>query len=121
LLISVSLVAGCLAADTKVAFSALPAAVQAAAKTEAHGPQLIGASKEVEDGRAIYEVQTKDDGKSRDLSFDSRGKLLKAEQEVDMKDVPSAARSALEMRAAGGTIRKIQSVTSGHPSATRPQ
>ena len=110
---SVLLLAGDLAAETKITVNALPPAVQTAAKTEAHGAEVIGASKEVEHGQTIYEVLTKQNGKSRDLSFDPSGKLLEVEQEVDLKDLPPAVQSALRTRTAGGTIRKIESVSSG--------
>jgi hypothetical protein len=108
------LVASLLIANTKVAFNALPDAVQAAAKAEAKGAEILGASKEVEKGQTSYEVETKLDGKSRDLSFDQTGKLLAIEEEVTSEALPAAAWAAIQKRAARGTIKKIESVTAGN-------
>lgn len=107
-LISISLLA-----DTKVPFDRLPAAVQSSAKANAKGAEIVGASKELEKGQTSYEVETKLGGKSRDLSFDPSGKLLAVEEEVTSDALPAAARAAIEKRAAGGTINKIEAVTVG--------
>ena len=101
------------AADAKVQFATLPAAVRAAAKTQATDAEIIGASKETEKGRTIYEVETKRDGKSRDFSFDVHGKLLELEQEIELNSIPATAKEALQKRAAGGNIQKVESVTAG--------
>lgn len=103
-----------MAADTKLSFTDLPAAVQTAAKANLSGAEIVGASKEIEKGQTTYEIETKRDGKSRDLSFDSSGKLLEVEQEVEMDSLPDSARAALQRTAAGGTIKKVESVTAGN-------
>jgi uncharacterized membrane protein YkoI len=108
------LVGGLAVADTAVPFSKLPAAVQQAAKTQLQGAQIVGASTEKENGQTTYEVETKLDGKSRDMSFDRAGKLLEVEQQVDMDNIPAAAKAAIQKRVAGGTIRKVESVTAGN-------
>ena len=100
-------------AETKLAFTDLPAAVQAAAKAELNGAEIVGAGKEVEKGQTTYEVETQKEGKSRDLSFDSSGKLLEVEQEIDLDSIPAPAKAALQKKASGGTIKKIESVTAG--------
>jgi uncharacterized membrane protein YkoI len=102
-----------LMADTKVAFNALPSAVQASAKAEAKGAEILGASKEVENGQTSYEIETKLDGKSRDLSFDQTGKLLAIEEEVASSALPPAAWAAIQKRAQGATVKKIESITQG--------
>jgi uncharacterized membrane protein YkoI len=107
-------IASSLLADTKVAFNTLPGAVQASARAEARGAEIIGVSKEVEKGRISYEIETKVDGKSRDLSFDQTGKLLAIEEEVASTSLPAEAWAAIQKRAAGSTIKKIESVTEGN-------
>jgi uncharacterized membrane protein YkoI len=97
--------------DTKVAFSSLPRAVQIAAKRQANGATIVGATKEVEKGRTTYEVETKADGKSRDLTFDKAGNLLTAEQEVALDSLPTPAFEAIQRRTAGRTIKKVESIT----------
>lgn len=97
--------------DTKVAFEHLPAAVQAAAKEQAKGASITGASREVEKGQTTYEVETTIGGKSRDLSFDGTGKLLEIEEEVALESLPVKAKESLQMRAGSATIKKVESVT----------
>jgi uncharacterized membrane protein YkoI len=96
--------------DTKVAFSSLPAVVQIAAKHQANGAMIVGATKEVEKGRTTYEVETKAGGKSRDLSFDKARNLLTVEQEVALDSLPTPVFEAIQRRAAGGTIKKVESI-----------
>lgn len=101
------------AADTKVQVEALPSAVQSAMRDQTKGATILGASKEREKGRMTYEVETKVDGKSRDLTFAEDGSLLEVEQEVDLDSIPVPAKQALQKRAANGTIEKVESVTQG--------
>ncbi len=74
---------------------------------------LVGLSKEVEKGKTTYEAETKVNGKSRDIEFDSKGAVLTIEEEIDLGTIPAAARTAIEQKAAGGTIKKVESVTHG--------
>jgi uncharacterized membrane protein YkoI len=107
------LISASLLADTKMPFDRLPAAVQSSAKANARGAEIVGASKEVENGQTSYEVETKLGGKSRDLSFDQSGKLLAIEEEVTSGALPPAAWAAIQKRAAGGVVKKIESITQG--------
>ncbi len=107
------LIGSALLGETKLSFHELPAAVQAAAKAQTDGAEITGSSKEVEKGKTVYEVETRTNGKSRDLSFDKAGNLLEVEQEIALDALPSSALAALQKRAAGGTIRKVESIAQG--------
>ncbi len=100
-------------ADTKVKMEDLPAAVQQAVKEQTKSATLVGLSKEVEKGKTTYEAETKVNGKSRDIEFDAKGVVLTVEEEIDLASIPAAARTAIEQKAAGGTIKKVESVTHG--------
>jgi uncharacterized membrane protein YkoI len=82
-------------------------------KGQTKGATIVGASKEREHGRMTYEVETKLNGKGRDLTFAADGSLLEVEQEVDLNSLPTAAKEAIEKKAAGETIKKVESVTRG--------
>ena len=97
-------------AETKVEFGNLPGAGQAAAKRQANGAVIVGATKEIEKGRTTYEVEATAGGKSRDLSFDKAGNLLAVEQEVALDSLPAQAVEAIKKRVAGGTIKKVESI-----------
>ena len=77
-----------LLADTKVKMEDLPAAVQQAVKERIKSATLVGLSKEVEKGKTTYEAETKVNGKSRDIEFDSKGAVLTIEEEVDLSVSP---------------------------------
>jgi uncharacterized membrane protein YkoI len=103
--------AGLWAGETKVKMQDLPPAVQAAVKEQTKSATLVGLSKEVEKGKTMYEAETKVNGKTRDVLFDSAGKVVVVEEEVDIASIPAAARSAIEKKAAGGKIKLVESVT----------
>jgi uncharacterized membrane protein YkoI len=101
------------AAETKVKMADLPPAVQAAVKEQTKNSTLVGLAKEVEKGKTLYEAETKVNGKTRDISFDSAGKIVSVEEEVDISSIPAAARTAIEKKAAGAKIKLVETVTEG--------
>jgi len=101
------------AAEKKVKLEELPAAVQAAVKEQTRNATLIGLSTEKENGKTMYEVETKVNGKGRDLLLDRTGAVVETEEEVDPDSVPAPARAAIQKRAAGDTVAKIEKVTAG--------
>jgi uncharacterized membrane protein YkoI len=101
------------AADKKIEKKDLPAAVQKAADEQVKGAEVVGYSKEVENGKTSYEVETKVGGHARDLEFDAKGTLLVVEEETPLDSIPAAAKAEIEKKAAGGTITKVETVTKG--------
>jgi uncharacterized membrane protein YkoI len=104
---------GLIAAETKVKVADLPPAVQNAVKEQTKNATLVGVSKEVEKGKTMYEVETKVNGKGRDLMLDSAGAVVSVEEEVDLVSIPAAAKAAIEKKVAGGTLKKVETVTEG--------
>lgn len=102
-----------LLAESKLRLEQLPPAVQASVKEQTKNATLVGLSKETEKGKTMYEVETKVDGRSRDLVLDTTGKVLQVEEEVDLSTIPAPAKDAIEKKAAGGTIRKVEKLTAG--------
>jgi uncharacterized membrane protein YkoI len=100
-------------AETKVKMSDLPAAVQATVQEQTRNATLVGLSKEVEKGKTEYEIETKANGKSRDLMIDTAGHILSIEEEVDIAIIPAAARQAILKQASDGAVTKVELVTVG--------
>jgi uncharacterized membrane protein YkoI len=100
-------------AESKVKMEDLPPAVRSAVAEQTKGATLIGITKEVEKGKTMYEVETKVDGRTRDLMFDKTGAMVTVEQEIDLATLPAAAKDAIEKKAAGAEIKKVESVTEG--------
>jgi uncharacterized membrane protein YkoI len=101
---------GISAQDKKVQLKNLPAAVQKAVQDQTKGATLVGFSEEREDGKVLYEAETKVDGRTRDLLFDSAGALIEIEEEVAPAALPAAVQSSLGTH---GKVLKVESVTKG--------
>lgn len=98
-------------AESKVSCDTLPAAVLKQAKTEAPNATVHGCVKDKENGKLTYEVETVDNGKSKDMTFDAQGNLLEVEQEVDQSTLPAPVSGAIAKAANGGDVGKVESVT----------
>jgi uncharacterized membrane protein YkoI len=104
------------AAETKIAMKDLPVAVQKAVQEQTKGAVIRGFTKEVENGNTEYEAELTVNGHSKDISFDSAGKIVASEEEVKLENLPAAARTAIQKAAEGGALRKVESVTEGGKS-----
>ena len=99
--------------EKKVKMEDLPPAVQKAAKEQIKTATLVGVTKEVEKGKTLYEIETKENGKARDLTLDSTGAVVTVEQEVDLDSIPAPAKAAIQKKAVGAKITKVETVTTG--------
>ena len=112
-IVSGFLCATAFAAETKVKIEDLPAPVQNTIKEQTKDVTLVGVTKEKEGGKIVYELETTANGKARDLTMDATGAIISVEQEVDLEAVPAAAQAAIQKKAAGGKITKVETVTKG--------
>jgi hypothetical protein len=99
--------------EKKVQLKDLPAAVQATAKEESRGATVRGYTKEIENGKPEYEVETVINGMTKDIALDENGSVLEVEQQIELASLPAAAKAGLEKQAGQGKILKIESVTRG--------
>src|SRR5437660_948674 len=102
-----------LASEKPVKMKDLPPPVQRAIQEQTKGAQLKGLAKEVENGKTFYEAETTVNGRGRDLLFDSAGALVEIEEETQLDSIPAAAEAAIEKRAAGGKITRVETITKG--------
>lgn len=105
---------GAAASEKKVKMQDLPPAVQETVKAQTQGAALLGLNMEVENGKTEYEAETKVSGHSRDIQIDPTGKIVAIEEEVPFDSIPAAAKAGLTKLAAGGKIKKVESVTKGN-------
>jgi uncharacterized membrane protein YkoI len=101
------------ASEKAVAMKDLPAAVQRTVQEQSKGATIRGYSKEVEDGKTVYEVQMKVNGHGKDVSMDASGVVLEVEEEVAIDSIPGAARAAIKKAAGSGQITKVEKVSGG--------
>jgi uncharacterized membrane protein YkoI len=99
------------AAETKIKRSDLPPAVEKTIQEQSTGATIKSFSKEVENGQVEYEVEMTVNGHAKDISIAKDGTVLEIEEEVEQSSLPAAAQSALQARAKGAKITKVESVT----------
>ena len=98
------------AADKKITAKDLPPAVAKAVQDETKGATIKGYSKEVENGKTMYEVETTVNGHTRDLLFDAAGKLVTIEEQVELNSVPAPVKTAFEAK---GKVLLVETVSTG--------
>lgn len=102
------------AAPKKLALDSLPEAVQKTvrAETAEEGTVIRDISREKgEDGKWVYEIETKVKGMGHDFIVGEDGTLLTSERQVAVEALPPAVRATLVKAAGKRTIRIVESVT----------
>ena len=99
------------AEEKKINRSDLPSAVEKTVAEQSQGATVKGFSKEVEDGKTIYEVELTVNGHGKDIAMDAQGSVVEVEEEVDMKSLPSTVQDGLTKAAGKGTISKVETLT----------
>lgn len=112
---SVFLIATSMAlAETPVKLADLPPAVQKTVREQMAGATLRGLSKEIEHGKTTYEAELSVNGVNKDVTINAEGKIIEVEQEVQLGNIPEAARNAIQAAAGkSGKVLRVESVTEG--------
>src|SRR4051812_11068185 len=97
--------------DIKIKRSDLPAAVQQALGQVSQGATIVGYSKEIENGKTLYEIEMKTGKVTKDVTLDESGKVVIVEQEVALDSVPAAVKEGLTKGAGKARITKVESIT----------
>ncbi len=111
LLCGMLMIAAGQAAEQRIARSRLPVPVRDAVDRESKGASVKGYSKEVENGKTFYEVETVRNGKSRDVLVNAAGTLVEVEEEVDRAALPEKIQTGLKRAAENQKIVKTELVT----------
>jgi uncharacterized membrane protein YkoI len=96
--------------EEKVPLDKVPAAVSAAVKKRFPKAEVLQASKEVEDGKTMYEVTVKDAGRKMDVSLTADGKLASIEKEITAKELPRKVAAALAAKYPGAKYETLEEV-----------
>ena len=116
---TVVLCGSALAAEKKAAepasipLASLPAAVQTTVKAQTQGAVIHNISKEIENGKTVYEIETKVGTRSRDMIVGADGALMVVESQVALDSLPAAVRSTIVKSTGKGKIAVLESVTLG--------
>lgn len=101
------------ASEHKIKMENLPAAVQAAVKAQGGGATLRGLSKEVENGKTLYEAEFVTSGHGKDVTFNAAGEVVEVEEETTIEAIPQAAREAIQHAVGTDTLTSVETVTEG--------
>jgi uncharacterized membrane protein YkoI len=102
-----------IASEKSIERKDLPPAVEKTVVEQSKGATIRGFSREIEDGKTLYEAALIADGHSRDVSMDEQGRIVEVEEEVSLSALSPAVREGLGKAAGSGHIAKVESLTKG--------
>jgi uncharacterized membrane protein YkoI len=94
----------------KVPPDKLPAKVMAAVQALFPGAEFTGITKEIEDGKVVYDIEMKHKGRKCEMDVQEDGTVVDVEREVDAKDVPAAVKAGVRAKYPGSTITEVMVV-----------
>ncbi len=97
--------------EEKVPLDKVPKAVLEAAKKRFPKADIVGASKEGEDGKTVYEVELKEGGKTIDVTLTPEGTITLIEKQIDAKDLPKAVAETLDKEYPKAKLKIVEEVT----------
>ena len=97
-------------AEGRIQRSDLPPAVEKALQQQLlEGATIKGFTTEKEDGRVVYEAELMFQGHSKDILFDTNGRVI--EEEVSFETLPADVKAGLTTGSKGWKIAKVKSLT----------
>jgi hypothetical protein len=97
--------------EKKITRAELPAAVEKTVSEQSSSGMIRGFSKEIDNGKTVYEVELRINGHGKDISMDEHGNILEVEEEVTLDSLPAAVKEGLGKAAGTGVIGKVESLT----------
>jgi hypothetical protein len=95
----------------KLQIKDLPPAVQRTVQEQTKGATIVGISAEKEGGKTIYELETKVNGRSRDMLIDASGKVTELEEQADIESLPPAVQAEVKKSLGQGKVDTFEAVT----------
>ncbi len=99
------------AAPASAAEAKLPPAVAAAFRKAYPAATVKNVSKETENGRTQYEVESVDNGRERDLNYLADGTVVDMEEAIEASEVPAAVSAAISARYPNAKISRREKLT----------
>jgi uncharacterized membrane protein YkoI len=96
--------------DKKITLDKAPKAVQEAIKGRFPKGEVSSIEKEVEDGKVVFDVELKSEGRKYEMDILENGTIIEIEKEVAAKDVPEAITKAVKARYPGAKIEEVMEV-----------
>jgi uncharacterized membrane protein YkoI len=97
--------------EEKIPLDKVPKAVLKAVKNKFKDAKLVGAEKENENGKLVYEITIKHKDDSIEVIVTPEGKILACEKVIAVKDLPAAVLKAVEAKYPKADIKKAEEIT----------
>lgn len=101
------------AKERKLSRAKVPTPVLTAFEKAYPKAHALSFAEEDKDGKACYEIESRDGTTRRDLLFAADGTILEIEETVSPADLPAAVRAAITRSAPKATIKRAEKVTRG--------
>ena len=95
-----------LAEDEKVEADKLPEKVKETLKTRWSSAKITIATKTMENGAVVYDIEMTQDGKKREADIKEDGSIVNFENEIAIKDLPAAVTAAVKAKHPDSTIKE---------------
>ncbi len=102
-----SLLMSAAAAQEKIEADKLPPRVKDSLKARFPGHVVTQATKEMENGEVIYDIEMTVNGKKHEMDCKEDGTIVDIQNEIDPKDLPAAALNAIKAKYPGSTIKEV--------------
>lgn len=96
--------------EEKITADKVPQKVMDAVKARFAKPEFISITKEKQDGKVIYDLEFKFEGRKYEMDIQEDGTVLEVEKEVFLKDVPKAILKAIEDKYPKSTVKEVMEV-----------
>jgi hypothetical protein len=94
----------------KIAADKLPEKIKATINKRLPGAEITSAEKEKEDGKVVYDIELKSEGRKYEMDILEDGTIVEIEKEVASKDVPEAVTKAIEAKYPKSTVKEVMEV-----------
>lgn len=111
------LIAACAGQEETIAVADVPAVVMSAVRTRFPNATATEASREVKDGKTLYEVTLKDGMQQIDVTSTAEGELIEVEGGLTESDLPAPVSRALNSKYPGAKYRIVEDVRTSDPTA----
>jgi len=95
-----------LAEDEKVEADKLPQKVKDTLKTRWSSAKITIATKTMENGAVVYDIEMTQDGKKREADIKEDGTIVNFENEIAIKDLPAAVAAAVKAKHPDATLKE---------------
>jgi len=94
----------------KIAPDKLPKKIMDTVKARLPGAEVTSAEKEKEDGKVVYDLELKHEGRKYEMDILEDGTLVEIEKEIAAKDVPEKVTKAIKEKYPTATVKEVMEV-----------